>query len=211
MNDFAASHRLNNNMLVAANDIVNGELTYTDVGCFNCRYFSYVAAFGAFTDVAYDTPQVSKNIFGKSAYIFEGIKRLPTLSSYHVRIECDELEAEGDYIFGMASNALTVGGIKMTKKTPISMDDGYFEVMLVKKGISDFFNAQMMLHAIVQGVDHPQFITYVRTKRVKLFIDKPVSWTLDGEFGGDAQNATVTCIKKKLKIYVPPHPIVPVE
>ena len=211
MNDFAASHHLNSNMLVAANDIVNGELTDTDVGCFNGRYFSYVAAFGAFTDVAYDTPQMSKNLFGKSAYIFEGMKRLPMLSSYHVKIECEELETEGDYIFGMASNAMTVGGIKMNKKTMVSMGDGYFEVMLVKKGISDFFNAQMMLHAIVQGVEHNKFITYVRTKEVRLTFDEPVSWTLDGEFGGDVQEATVTCIEKKLKIYVPPHPIVPVE
>lgn len=211
MNDFAASHQLNNNMLVAASDIVHGTLAYTDVGCFNCRYFSYVAAFGAFTDVAYDTPQASKNIFGKSAYIFEGIKRLPTLSSYHVKVECEEMETEGDYVFGMTSNAMTVGGFKMNKKAEISMNDGYFETILVKKGISDFFNAQMMLHAVVQGVENNKFITYVRTKKVKLTFDEPVSWTLDGEFGGEVQDATVTCIKKKLKIYVPSYSIVPVE
>ncbi len=211
MNDFAASHRLNNNMLVAANDIVTGELTYTDIGCFNDRYFSYVAAFGAFTDVAYDTPQASKNLFGKSAYIFEGIKRLPMLSSYHVKIECAQLATEGDYIFGMASNAMTIGGFKINKKPAISMDDGYFEVVLVKKGISDFFNAQMMLHALVQGVENNKFITYARTKKVKLSFDEPVSWTLDGEFGGDVREAEISCIKRKLKIYVPARPIVPVE
>lgn len=208
MNDFAASHHLNNNMLVAASDIVQGEVVYTDIGCFNGRYFSYVAAFGAFTDVAYDTPQASKNIFGKSAYIFEGAKRLTMLGSYHVKVECEGIEPEGDYIYGMVSNALSVGGINMGKKAEISMSDGYFEVVLVKRGISDFFNAQVLLGALIQDVEHNKFISYAKTKKVRLVSDEPISWTLDGEYGGEVQEAIVKCIKKKLKIIVPPHPII---
>ena len=207
MNDFAASHRLNSNMFVAASDIVQGQEHYTDIGCFNGRYFSYVAAFGAFTDVAYDTPQSSKNIFGKSAYLFEGAKRLVTLGSYHLKVECEGIEPEGDYIFGMTSNALSVGGIRMEKKAPISMDDGCFEVMLIKRGISDFFNAQVLLGALIQDVEHNKFISYAKTRKVKLSSEEPISWTLDGEYGGDVTEATISCIEKKLKIVTPPHPL----
>ena len=203
MNDFASSHHLNNNMLVAASDIVHGSVVYTDIGCFNGRYFSYVAAFGAFTDVAYDTPQATKNLFGKTAYILEGIKRLPTLTSHHLKVECDELVTEGDYIYGMASNALTVGGISLNKKAEISIDDGCFELVLIRKGVSDILNAQVMLSAVVQGVEHNKFIEYARTRKLKVTSDEDLSWTLDGEFGGDVHEATIECIEKKLKIIVP--------
>lgn len=203
MNDFASSHHLNNNLLVAASDIVHGSVVYTDVGRFNGRYFSYVAAFGAFTDVAYDTPQASKNLFGKTAYILEGIKRLATLTSYHLKVECDELETEGDYIYGMVSNALTVGGINLNRKGYVEIDDGCFELVLVKKGISDILNAQVMLSAVVQGVEKNKYIEYARTKKVVVTADEPLSWTLDGEFGGGVHEATIECIEKKLQIIVP--------
>lgn len=203
MNDFASSHHLNSNMLIAAKDIVSGKEIYTDIGYFNGRCFSYVAAFGAFTDVAYDTPQATKNLLGKSAYIFEGIKRLPTITSQHLKVECEELETKGDYIYGMVSNALTVGGININNKAPVSMDDGYFELILVKKGISEIFNAQVMLAAFVQGVEHNKFIEYAKTKRVVLTGEEPVSWTLDGEYGGDPTVAEIKCVPKRLKIMVP--------
>lgn len=203
MNDFASSHHLHHNMMIAARDIVHGNVTYTDVGCFNGRYFSYVSAFGAFTDVAYDTPQSSKNVFGKSAYIFEGIKRLPTLTSQHLKVKCDELETEGDYVYGMVSNALTVGGFHLNKTSPVSMDDGYFELALVKKGISEIFNAQVMLSAIALGLENNKFIEYTKTKSVTLTSEEPISWTLDGEFGGEVKEAKIECIEKRLKIIVP--------
>ena len=49
-----------------------------DIGRLNGKPFIYVAAFGAFTKVAYDTPQDLKNTFGHLAYIFAGIASLPT-------------------------------------------------------------------------------------------------------------------------------------
>ena len=203
MNDFAASHNINGNMLLAAKDVVNGMEVYTDIGRFNGRYFSYVAAFGAFTDVAYDTPQASKNIFGKGAYFFEGIRRLPMISSQHLKVKCDTLETEGDYIYGMASNALSVGGFSLNKMAAVSMDDGCFELVLVKKGISAFFNAPVMLAAITQDIEHNRYLEYAKTSKVVLTSDEPVSWTLDGEFGGDVHEATIECVPRKLKIIVP--------
>ena len=103
----------------------------------------------------------------------------------------------------MVSNALTVGGININNKAPVSMDDGYFELILVKKGISEIFNAQVMLAAFVQGVEHNKFIEYAKTKRVVLTGEEPVSWTLDGEYGGDPTVAEIKCVPKRLKIMVP--------
>lgn len=203
MNDFAASHHLSNNMMIAASDIVHGDITYTDVGCFNGRYFSYVAAFGAFTDVSYDTPQSTKNILGKSAYILEAVKRIPLLGSNHMKIKCNDLEFENDFIYGMACNSLTVGGISLDRKGDLELDDGRFNVILIRKGISDILNASVMLNSVLMGLEKSKHIDFIRTNRVTITSDKPISWTLDGEFGGDVTEATIECIEKNLKIIVP--------
>ncbi|MBQ2765212.1 MAG: YegS/Rv2252/BmrU family lipid kinase [Firmicutes bacterium] len=203
MNDFASSHHLNHNMMVAASDIVHGELIYTDVGRFNGRYFSYVSAFGAFTDVSYDTPQATKNLLGKTAYLLEAVKRIPLLSSNHMKIQCDDLEFENDFIYGMASNSLTVAGLPLDRKGDLALDDGYFNVVLIRKGISEILNAQVMLNAVLMGLEKSKHIDYIRTKSITITSDEPIPWTLDGEFGGEVKEAKIECMEKKLKLIVP--------
>lgn len=52
----------------------------SDIGKLNGRPFVYVAAFGAFTKVAYETPQDLKNTFGHLAYVMAGIASLPSIT-----------------------------------------------------------------------------------------------------------------------------------
>ena len=104
-----------------------------DTGRLNGRPFIYVAAFGAFTKVAYDTPQELKNTFGHLAYIFAGIASLPTIAPYHMRVEFDGQSLEDDFFFGMVSNSQSIGGLKPPKAERVVLDDGLFEVTLVKK------------------------------------------------------------------------------
>lgn len=204
VNDFAASHNISKNMLVAAHDIVDGEVVKTDIGKFNDNYFSYVAAFGAFTDVSYDTPQEAKNILGRNAYILEGIKRLTTLHSYHLTLEYDNEIIEGDFIYGMASNSLSVGGMKLGQQSGISMNDGYFEVGLVKKSISDFFNATTMLGAALsQYLVDSKFVYGFKSNKLSIHSEEGISWTLDGEYGGVCTDVVIESKKEALDIIVP--------
>ena len=71
-NDFAKNLSLPRGMEAMARVAAAGVPRPVDIGSFNDRYFIYVAAFGAFTDVAYSTPQPVKNIFGHLAYVLEG-------------------------------------------------------------------------------------------------------------------------------------------
>lgn len=201
VNDFAASHKISKNMLVAARDIVSGTVVETDIGCFNGRYFSYVAAFGAFTDVSYETPQILKNRIGKNAYILEGIKRVPLLGSYHIIAEADGEVVEDDMIYGMISNAVSVGGFKFARNYDVTMDDGYFEVVFVKKALSDFFNASVMLNALMHPTSDNVYT--MRAQRITVHCDEGLSWTLDGEDGGICTEAVVENIKRPLRLRVP--------
>ena len=75
-NDFAVSHALPFQPARAARVAVEGDLFPCDMGCFNGRYYTYIAAFGLFTDVSYETPQEAKNLLGHLAYILQGMTKL---------------------------------------------------------------------------------------------------------------------------------------
>ena len=48
---------------------VTGNVQIHDLGRFNEQNFLYVAAFGALSDVSYNTPQKAKNLLGYNAYM----------------------------------------------------------------------------------------------------------------------------------------------
>lgn len=118
-----------------------------DIGVMNGRYFNYVAAFGLFTDVSYKTPQNVKNVLGHQAYVFESLKSLSNIKSYYLAIHCNEIEMKGSYIYGMISNSRSVGGVKDICGKDVELDDGLFEVTLVKEPVSP-----LELQQIVAGL-----------------------------------------------------------
>ena len=169
--------------LIAARDGVPRE---SDIGKLNGSPFVYVAAFGAFTQVAYGTPQDLKNTFGHLAYIMEGIASLPTIAPYHIKVEYDGKVLEDDFYFGMVSNALSIGGLKLPAKEKVVLDDGLFEVDLIKKPVSladlaNGFQDLIHLNPADSGVR-----VHFKASHLTFTCDRPLPWTIDGEFGGEA-------------------------
>ena len=111
-NDFAGSLGLPKSMLRAAQVAIEGKDFPCDVGSFNDDIFVYIAAFGIFTDVSYETDQEMKNILGHMAYILEGMKRLPSVRSYPMKVSYKGCTIVDDFIFGMVTNSRSVGGFK---------------------------------------------------------------------------------------------------
>ena len=87
VNDVASTLGLSKDPIRAAQEIVTGRLYPLDIGSFGPdRFFTYVAAFGIFTDVPYETPQEDKRIWGPLAYIMNGAGALGRLKPTHVRV-----------------------------------------------------------------------------------------------------------------------------
>lgn len=203
VNDFAFSlHLPRNNILEAAEIITNGSVFHCDIGTFDRRYFTYVAAFGAFTDVSYSTPQDFKNLFGKTAYFLQGVSRLASLKSYHVRFETDRETLEGDYIFGMISNTMSVAGISLTKKLDVSLNDGELEILLVKSPANAVEWQATMASVLAQNLQSPH-LTLLRARHISVYSPEPIAWTLDGEFGGEKKHAEIGLLPGALHILVP--------
>lgn len=200
-NDFAYSLGLTGDESTRLQNTVEGAPKKIDVGRFNTsRYFLYVAAFGIFTKVSYTTPQKIKNILGHAAYILEGIKSIADLKSYHITAELDEETVEGDFILGMVTNSLSIGGFKNILPSDTSLDDGLFEVVLVRTPKTLAVLNEMAVSLWGEKPEDNQHILYRKTSKIILRSEEKISWSLDGEFGGEEDVVRIENRKKLLSI-----------
>ncbi len=198
-NDFASSLKLPKNMISAAHTVLDGEDFQVDIGRFcGDRYFTYVAGFGAFTEVSYLTPQDKKNLLGHPAYMLEGVKSLTSIKSSSMTIETENQAIEGDFIFGMVTNTLSVGGFKTLVGNDVTLDDGWFEVLFVRTPKKPQ-EVSEILSSIVLKEEHEQLIR-LKTRHVRITSKEPVDWVLDGEFGGSLQEVEIENLCRKLQI-----------
>lgn len=201
-NDFANSLGIPKSMLQAADAVVNGKNFACDVGKFNNDIFIYVAAFGIFTDVSYGTPQDTKNVLGHAAYLIEGVKRLPSLRAYPLKITCNGEIIEGEFLYGMVTNSHSVGGFRGITGQNVALDDGLFEVTLIRKPTNPL-DLNNIIAALVDKRVKSEYIYTFTTESVKVESEEPVAWTLDGEYGGDHRKVEIENWKQALTIRVP--------
>ncbi len=129
VNDFATSLEIPKQVLKAAKLAAVGQPAFCDIGEMNGHFFTYIAGFGAFTEVAYETSQATKNALGKMAYFLDGAKRIASLKRYPLTLAADGVTAfEGEVLFGMITNSYSVGGFRKMMNEQIELDDGIFEI-----------------------------------------------------------------------------------
>ncbi len=201
-NDYALSLGIPREMRNAARSVMDGSVFLSDIGRMNDSYFVYVAAFGAFVNVSYDTPQDMKNMFGHLAYIVRGAQSLTSLKSYHLHYESKESSGTDDFMLGMVTNSNSVGGIGGITGPDVTLNDGVFEVTLIRMPAMLAVEWPMILSALLNGTDNKYLITF-KTSRIEFWFDEPISWTKDGEFGGDLKHVVIENIPKALPIILP--------
>lgn len=198
-NDFARSLGIPKDPIRAAKRITKYLARPIDVGSFNGDYFIYVAAFGAFTDVTYTTPQEYKNYLGHAAYVLEGIKSVPSLTSYHLKVEYDDNIIEDDFFIGMITNSLTVGGFPNPNSKIAEFDDGMYEALLVKYPTNPI-DLQATVTAYLMGEFNPEYMYQFKAKRIVIESPEAITWTLDGEFGGSVTYAEIENLHNAVSI-----------
>lgn len=205
-NDFASSLHISKNMLEAADTVVNGVPFACDVGEFDEDYFVYIAAFGLFTDVSYETKQSMKNVLGHLAYILEGTKRIFNIPSYRIKVTHDGETIEDEFIYGMVTNSRSVGGFKGITGKNVVFDDGKFEVTLFKTPRNPM-ELNEILGALALRKINPKRMYSFKTNEVHFETEEEIPWTLDGEFGGVHEEVVVKDCQKALEIMVKPEVI----
>lgn len=201
-NDFANSLHIPKDVLKAADNAVNGSEFCYDVGKFNDGIFVYIAAFGLFTDVSYETKQELKNVLGHLAYLLEGTKRLFNIPSYRIKVEHDGEVIEDEFVFGMVTNSRSVGGFRNMIGKEVAFDDGLFEVTLIKTPKNPIALQEIIASLLIEQVDTKHMYTF-KTSKITFESIEEIPWTLDGEYGGSHDEVVIENLQKQLHLMVP--------
>lgn len=201
-NDFAGSLGIPRSMERAARVIVDGRSFRCDVGGFNENIFVYIAAFGLFTDVSYETRQDMKNVLGHMAYVLEGMRKLSKVKSYALKVISGDKVIKGDFIFGMITNSLSVGGFKKITGDNVKLDDGVFEITLIKRPGNPVELNTIMAAMVNRNIDTDLMECFTASE-LQIESQEEISWTLDGEFGGRHSRVEIRNYKQALEIRVP--------
>ena len=201
-NDFAASVGLTKRMEEAARTAVSGFPMPIDMGRFNDSHFVYVAGFGAFTDVSYNTSQNVKKILGHSAYILEGLRQIGSIKPHPMKITWENGSVEDEFILGIATNSHSVGGFRDITGQNVDMSDGLFEVTLVRR-IKNPMDVQRVINYVLdKKVTENATIMNFKARSIRIESADPVPWTLDGEYGGSVEAAQITNLQRAIRIMV---------
>lgn len=204
-NDLATTLGIPTDIKKAVDLIIDGHTNSYDIGLFNNRCFSYVASFGAFTSASYNTSQKLKNKIGHAAYILSGIKDWKSIKSTHAKIEYDGGVIEDDFMLGAISNSTSVAGLFKFNPNDVKLNDGYFELLLVKK--IHPLQAPLFLRKLMKQEYDGQQIIFVKTRNLKITSPEPIAWTLDGEYGGSHKVSQVHVLSKAVDICSPVNPL----
>lgn len=200
-NDFASSLHISRDILEAADTTVHGKSFACDVGEFNKDIFVYIAAFGLFTDVSYQTDQKLKNALGHAAYVLEGAKRLSNIPSYRIKVTNGEKVIEDEFMIGMISNSKSVAGFRNIMGKEVKFNDGEFEVTLIKKPKNVVELNEIIAALLIESFDTKYMYTF-KSGDLILESEEEIPWTLDGEFGGQHDKVHIVNKKQALEIMV---------
>ena len=202
-NDLARSLNMPIKDISITKKLLESKAKVLDIGKFNeDRYFTYIAAFGVMTDVAYKTSQKAKNKYGKIAYYMKAIKELIKIPTYKVKIKFDEEELEGEFIYGGISNSMSIAGFRWFNEEDIDLSDGKFEAIFIRKPkkLSGYFR-------LLNDFRHKDYMVnrdfvYFKASNIQIQTDKNVAWTIDGEYAGDMNFVDIKNCNKAIEFAI---------
>lgn len=203
LNEWSSGLKISKDLKKAATDILFDHTIPLDIGRFSDSFFTYTASFGAFTEASYSAPQDIKNVLGKLAYFFEGIKTLESIRPIPLKITCGDVVIEDNFIFGTISNSLSVGGVVHYDETIVELGDGVFEVLLLHypKTLNEL---NSLITAIITRDLNKDGITFLQTDKVIVENAENVQWTLDGEYVSPKDKIVIENLHKAVTFIVPP-------
>ena len=201
-NDYATSIGLSLDVMQATRDILAGRPQTVDVGLFNGRSFIYTATCGAFAKVSYTTSQAAKNMLGHAAYVLEGMRDLAAIKPVHMKVRAGDVMLEDDFVFCSVTNSTSVGGILQLDAQLVALNDGRFEVTMVRNPVNPAQLSSILVGVTTQSVPN-DMIHFFSAKKLTIECDAPQEWTLDGEREPATNAVTLENLHSAVRIMIP--------
>lgn len=203
-NDFAKnfnSNTNNNNFDVNEINLDDLKVKKVDIGKFNEKTFNYVAAMGLFSKASYSTNREQKKVLGRLAYLLNGIKEIFSIKSYKLKVKSKGKKIEDDFIYVSVSNSNYLGGFDIYRNEDVKLDDGEFEVLLVKKP-KTFNKSIKLILDILNGKLDEDNIYFFKTSELLIEGNEDLEWSLDGEYSGKQKEVRIKNSKERIKYIV---------
>ncbi|WP_042225188.1 diacylglycerol kinase [Oceanobacillus manasiensis] len=199
-NDFARALNIPRDIKKAADIIVNGRTKFLDIGKVNDYFFMNIAGGGKLTELTYEVPSKLKTMLGQLAYYMKGIEMLPSLKPTRVKIEYDGNIFDEDIMLFLVANTNSIGGFE--KLAPVaSMDDGYFDLLILKKAnLAEFIRIATL--ALRGAHLEDKHVIYTKAKHIKVSPEEKMQLNIDGEFGGLLPGEFIN-LQQHIEFYVP--------
>lgn len=182
VNDVCHTLRIPRNMRKAIDIILRGETIHYDTMKDKDKYYIYTLAGGMFVSTSFKTNRRMKNIFGKLAYYFTGIKEIFKMRSLPLTIVADGERFHGKYILFMLLNSSSAAGYKINKDKDI--DDQLIDLILIEKKKNYFHSllvlAKMFLFGI-RSIRKSKLVTIRKCKKIHIENHSYEPFTKDGE------------------------------
>ena len=203
-NDIGAMFGYGSDVLENLKLALEGTVKNIDICTINKKPFVYVAGFGKFMNVPYETPRNLKSRYGHLAYVIEGLKNfiIPT-ELYDLSYKIGDKVYNGQYSFMLISNANRIAGINNFYKD-VKLDDDQFEVILcnlTKK--ADIVKSLYMI--ATSSVTEAKGFEFYRLNELEIkFNEAPENaWCIDGERLDDETTTYKIEIVKDFSILMP--------
>jgi len=109
---------------------------------------------------------------------------------------------EDDFLFCSITNSMSVGGILKLDSQMVALNDGRFEVMLVRNPVTPI-QLSTILHGLTM-LDLPnEMIHFFSARSICVSCNTPMEWTLDGERAEGAPRIEMQNLHSAVRIVLP--------
>ena len=203
-NDVGAMFGYGKNILRNVLMTLDGEVKDVDICMINNTPFIYVAGFGKYMDISYDTPRDLKKKLGYFAYIKEGVGVFfSKVKMYDIGYNIDGKEYRGLFSLILISSANHIAGFSNVYND-VKLNDNKFEVVFCNiKSKREIFKSLYFLTKY-DASRVPGFYFY-RTNdlKIKFYNKGRECWGIDGEKLNDHGEEFEIKIINNVKIMVP--------
>ena len=201
-NDFARSLNVSFDELAVSKNLKNYKVKEIDMGLIDDMPFNYVVSVGLFSKASYKTSRKWKNRIGKTAYYLNGVKELFNYKLFKLKLIANDTVIEDNFLYGSISNSKYMGGFPIFRKLDVKLDDGEFEVLLVRKP-KNFFSTILVILKILTGNLNNNYITLFKTSNLLVESEEEIDICIDGEYGGKRKRFEIKNFQKKTNYLVP--------
>lgn len=201
-NDFGKSLKVSFNRMHLSENIKKYSDKAVDIGSLNGRPFIYSATFGIFTKTSYTATAKWKNRVGRLAYIALAIKEIFDYKVYKVKVQANDKEYEDEFIYGSISNSQYIGGFNIFKNQNVELDDGKFEVLLVKKPKS-FIELLRLALKVLNGNLNDKNVYCFQTDDIHITSNENLDWAIDGECGEKGSKFDICNLNQYIHFILP--------